>query len=159
MSAAKPGAIKAVQGRHGAAEAAAYEPAPGELTRLSSPVRLSAEARAVWEREAPVLREAGMLTRADVMVFAQYCVATGLWRRALKGWREAGEPMMTTGPNGLEYEHPLVKQIRETQRDSQRVAEQLGLTPSARARLGLSLAEQVKQRRLSRDDPESRFFG
>ena len=156
-----PTRLKVIEGRHGAADALAYEPDPGEVERLEPTAELSPEGREVWDREAPILREAGMLSRADLTLMTQYAQAAGLYLLAHRKWRElcrkdGEERLLSKYPNGNVAEHPLLQTMRRWQKESVALGGHLGLSPAARSRLGLSSSEQAKQR--AKADLKRRFL-
>ena len=171
-----PNKQKALEGRHGAEEALKHEPRMPEPESLAPPIRLDRYAKAVWERAAPILDEVGYLKKIDLGLLAQYCVAFGLWLKTYKQWIREGRPSLYTNPNGTMHEHPLIKVWREAQKDALSLGNQLGISPSARSKLGFEFSETVKNRRKygtgdeetpekpevappQEETPEQRFFG
>lgn len=60
------------------------EPDPTYLQDLTPPEWLSAQAREVWEQEAPKFRRARLLTEVDVLAFAALCQSAADYRRAVR---------------------------------------------------------------------------
>ncbi|MDQ0347865.1 phage terminase small subunit P27 family [Ancylobacter vacuolatus] len=99
---------------------------------LDPPEWLSPDARAEWERVAPILiEERRTLTMTDVATLANYCVAVG---RAAEAERLITSEGMIyhskTGPK----KHPAVAISSDAQTQARLLAGELGLTPVSRSR-------------------------
>jgi len=103
----------------------------------------------------PELAACGVLTALDRAAFAAYCQAYGRWRQAEealalfaeKDTATKGITIKTT--NGNVIQNPLVGVASKAMADMVRYGNELGLTPSSRARVdGLDIST----------DPGSRFF-
>ncbi|MCY4129013.1 MAG: phage terminase small subunit P27 family [Gammaproteobacteria bacterium] len=124
-----------------------HEPKVERVDRLEPPIRLDRYAKAVWERAAPILDEVGYLTKIDLGLLAQYCVAFGLWLKTYKEWIREGRPALYKNPNGTMHEHPLIKVWRDAQKDAVSLGNQLGISPTARSKLGFEFSETIKNQR------------
>jgi phage terminase small subunit len=71
----KPSVIETLQGRPGRRSPNNQEPMPPALSQaeLISPVRLTAGAQRIWDRDSKIAYAVGCLTMADTRSFALYC--------------------------------------------------------------------------------------
>ena len=114
-------------------------PAPG-IPR--PPAWLTREARAEWRRVCPELCRLGVVTIADGSSLVRYCEAHATYVAAAKAI-----PFFVT--DDLDRSRAL-RHLRDARAAATREAEQLGLTPSSRARLSVGKPKQ---------DELSRFLG
>lgn len=120
---------------------------PFAIVPGSSPVRelldppdwLSTDARAEWDRVAPILiEERHTLTVTDIATLANYCVAVG---RAAEAERIiATEGMIYQSKTGPK-KHPAVAISSDAQTQARLLAGELGLTPVSRSRPGARASE------------------
>lgn len=107
------------------------------LTEVPSPPKwLSDSARAEWRRVAPVLVERRVLAVTDLGVLAAWCAAMGDIRDIRE--RIAEEGMVVDGKR-----HPLLLQLNAAMGQVKALGLELGLSPTARAKVGASPEEQV----------------
>jgi len=97
------------------------------------PALLKGEALREWKRITPQLAAVGILTRLDLAVLAAYCQA---WAR----WLDAESNLIKTGPvvkalSGYPMLNPWLCIANKAMQQIQRLAAELGLTPSARTRI------------------------
>jgi P27 family predicted phage terminase small subunit len=99
----------------------------------SCPSFLDGAARATWRQVAPALHRLGLLTELDGTILAAFCTAAARWRAAERVLRTEGLTMIV--PQGL-LARPEVAIARLERAAAVRFGAELGLTPTARARLG-----------------------
>jgi P27 family predicted phage terminase small subunit len=116
-------------------------PKPGTLANspLMSlprcPSHLNDVARKEWRRLATPLHEAGILTLADRAALAGYCQAYARWVEAED--KLAGTPTLLKTPSGYVQQSPWLTVANKQLEIMGRYMSELGLSPSARARLKL----------------------
>ena len=111
------------------------EPKP-ELGAPSPPAWLSREAKAEWKRVTPELTRVGVLAQIDRSILVGYVESWSDFHAAVKAVRDSGTTFAT--PNGSIAKHPNVTVMNESRVAFLRFAQELGLSPSARARLAAS---------------------
>lgn len=104
----------------------------GALPRC--PAHLSEVARREWRRLAPVLHSAGILTVADRAALAAYCQAYGRWVEAEEQLQQTLALLKV--PSGYVQQSPWLSVANKQLELMGRYMSELGLTPSARTRLG-----------------------
>ena len=113
------------------------QPAALASTGLASlprcPDHLSSTARKEWRRLAKPLFEAGVLTLADRGVLAGYCQAYSRWAEAERKLAET--PMLIKAPSGYIQQSPWLSIANKQLELMGRFMAEMGLTPTARARL------------------------
>ena len=127
-----------------------HEPKPPE-DRPVCPRHLTKDQRAVWRKLSTHLRKVGLLTSVDADTMERYAVAYVRWRQCEK-WIEG---------HGIKYpiknkkgevtsiaQFPEVSEARSLAKQLLEMAREFGLTPAARARIGIdtvaSKAREVK---------------
>lgn len=109
---------------------------PGEAP--DKPAWLSPEASAEWDRLAPMLASLDLLTALDRAAFALYCQTWADFVRAVQEVRQAG---ITYEVEGNLKTHPAVKIASNAAKQLLQMAGEFGMTPAARTRLRIELAE------------------
>ena len=112
------------------------------------PATLSALAGALWDREVPKMVDAGLLDRIDGLLLGQYFEAAALAAVAVRNMSNDDgvvEPLLLvpnnfTGEMGLK-KSPGVAVWKDAVATMRQLAAEFGLTPSARARLGVLSAQ------------------
>lgn len=108
-------------------------------TRLAAlprcPPHLSAVAQKEWRRLATPLHEAGLLTLADRAALAAYCAAYARWMEAEE--KLSDTPPLLKTPSGYVQQSPWLSVANKQMELMARFMAELGLSPSARARLRL----------------------
>lgn len=135
----QPTKLRLIKGNPGKRPIPENEPQP-EAVAPEPPDHLSTEAREEWDRLAPALAGLGLLTAHDMATFGAYCQAYGRWRQAEKAMKGL-EPVVKTG-NGSLMQHPMVGIANRAAADVVKYAAEFGLTPSARARIGVDLSKK-----------------
>jgi P27 family predicted phage terminase small subunit len=93
------------------------------------PAHLCPAARIVWIRLAPSLVMYGLLSELDHDLFAGYCEATVAW--------EAAKALVVTAEKDAD-KHRHARVARQNLRSMAELSDRLGLSPTARLRLGIS---------------------
>ncbi|TVR11940.1 MAG: phage terminase small subunit P27 family [Salinarimonadaceae bacterium] len=99
-----------------------------------APEWLTEEARAEWERVAPVLVLRQALTTDNLATLEGYCLAIGTVRRSQMQIAKDGETVQT--PTGIIRRHPAYQTLFQAQTEARRLAAELGLTPASRSKAG-----------------------
>lgn len=107
--------------------------APDAMPRC--PPHLNAVARKEWRRLATPLFEMGVLSVTDRAALAGYCAAWARWVEAEEHLAK-GPPLLKT-PSGYVQQSPWLGIANKQLEIMARFMAELGLTPSARARLRL----------------------
>ncbi len=103
-----------------------------------SPIRLSARARAHWERLVPMLLNLKVLTIVDGDALAAYCTVLERWELATVA---IAKGIIITDDRGNDRPNPAVRIQSDALRHMATFESVFGLTPSARSRLGGSIDE------------------
>ena len=127
-----PTAIKELEGNPGKRPLNAKEPKPVKKAR-SCPKWLEPEAKKEWRRLSKQLEQLGVLTELDMASFAAYCQAYARYKEAEEFITQHGSIVKT--PSGYWQQVPQVAQAQTYSKIMLRLAEQFGLTPSARSRI------------------------
>lgn len=101
----------------------------------------------LWREVCTLLIEAGIATAGDLYAIEQFVMATLESRRAFFELRTEGSTVDTINPAGDragKTTHPAYRVWRDSNATMLRWAEHLGLTPVARARLGLAVGKGRK---------------
>src|SRR5262245_51068611 len=77
--AAKPTALKVLQGNPGHEALNTREPKPAPIAP-KCPSWLDADAKREWKRVAPELEKLGLLTQVDMVALAGYCQSYSTWK-------------------------------------------------------------------------------
>lgn len=105
----------------------------------AAPAHFDDDQREAWDY-AVAHSPAGMLKLVDAGVLECWVVAHCMHRTAVKAVQAAGSLMVTT-PNGLQVQSPYVPIINRQAQIMMRAASELGFTPTARPKIGLSGGE------------------
>jgi P27 family predicted phage terminase small subunit len=108
------------------------KPGPGIPT---CPTWLSVAAKREWKRLTPELARMGLLSKLDRNMLAGYCSAYALWQQAQEVLNQQGTVYVS--PKGKLETRPEVEIARTTGEMMQGFANELGLTPTSRARMNL----------------------
>jgi len=128
-----PTALHLLRGNPGKRRRNPREPRPPPLEVLEAPPWLDPAAREEWQRLAPLLGQLGIVTATDADALAAYCVAWVTWKEATKKLREGGLVVKTD--DGKPVVSPYVKIAHLAMAHCARLLVELGMTPSARARV------------------------
>jgi P27 family predicted phage terminase small subunit len=97
------------------------------------PAYLTREGKKHWRELLVDLRRSHIVETVDRGTLAQMCEAWSTWMKALAIVKREG--IVSRGSTNQLVKHPAVQMMSDASRDYLRLAEQYGLTPSARARL------------------------
>ena len=114
------------------------------------PIWLKGDAKREWDRVVPQLAEAGVLTGLDGGQLERYCDAYGNWLEARADVKKRGPTIK--GPFGP-TNNPNVKRAFDERKEADRLAQELGLSPSARSRV------KVPEKTPTVDESEGFLFG
>jgi P27 family predicted phage terminase small subunit len=147
----KPTAQKKLEGTYrkdrDPSAGAAFEPPPGAP---QAPKWLDKEAKAEWARVVPLLLEGKVLTLLDGGALERYCVAHSNWVKAQRDVQKNGLVLKTQfGPQ----KNPAVKIAFDERAAAKQLAQELGLSPSARTRV------KVAEKTAEKDQDEAFLFG
>ncbi|MDP5306247.1 phage terminase small subunit P27 family [Paracoccus spongiarum] len=132
----KPTALKLLEGNPGKRPISGQEPKPPSGAP-TCPAHLSPTAKAEWKRLAGVLNGIGLLTRIDRAVMAAYCQSYGRWVEAERKLAET--PAILKTPAGYLQVSPWMGIANKQVELMTRLMAELGLSPSARARLAIQV--------------------
>lgn len=147
----KPTAQKKLEGTYrkdrDPSAGAAFEPPPGVPVR---PKWLDKEACAEWDRVVPLLLAGKVLTELDGGALERYCVAHSNWVKAQRDVQRNGVVLRTKfGP----MNNPNVRIAKDERAAAKQLAQELGLSPSARTRVKVTTPQAEE------DKDESFLFG
>lgn len=135
----KPVEVKRREGNRGKTAATQPVVIGGKVAAPERPVGLSARARKVWAEVVPDLHAGGVLDSVDGPILGVFCELIAMTRRAWKLADETGP--VRKGKRGSTKAGELAAALDLTAQVRQ-YAEQYGLTPSARSRLGVGKPSQ-----------------
>jgi len=104
---------------------------------------LTSVARKEWRRLAKPLHDVGILTVADRAALAAYCQSYARWVEAERKLKET--PVLLKTPSGYVQQSPWLSVVNKQLELMGRYMAELGLTPSARSRIGLVEAMESQQ--------------
>ena len=128
----KPTGMKQLEGNPGKRKLNEHEPKP-EKKAPACPKWLEPEAKKEWKRLARKLEQMGVLTEVDMAAFAGYCQSYARWKEAEEFITQYGTIVRT--PSGYWSQVPQVSIAQTNLKIMSKLAEQFGLTPSARSRI------------------------
>ena len=107
----------------------------------SPPSTLDREAAAEWRRVVPKLAEIGMLSKVDRAGLAEYCRVWSMLQRCHATLKEEGDYLESL--KGHLYPHPAGAMMVKLSTVLRAYLSEFGLTPAARARLAVEVAEKA----------------
>lgn len=109
------------------------------------PAFLKGEARKEWARVVPQLEQLGILSELDQGRLADYCAAHGLAVDATRKYSSRGKDggLMVTINGSQRVKNPLIKIAQEARAQARLLAQEFGLTPSARSRISAPDKDQA----------------
>ena len=138
----KPPALALIEGNPGRRKIRAA-PKPPEGMPLA-PAYIEGYALEEWQRGVGGLYAMGVIAEIDQTMLASYCLMYQRWRDAENEIAKSG--MTETTKNGNTVQHPAVGIANTSFQNMLKVAEQYGLTASARARLAIGTDTQKKSK-------------
>jgi P27 family predicted phage terminase small subunit len=133
--AAKPTALKVLEGNPGKRPLPKGEPQPGNVTRIKPPSYLPPLAKKEWRVILPQLQSLGLISDLDIYGLAAYCNAYATWVDALGQIKKTGA--LVRSPNGYPMPSPWIKISRDAQDEMMRWLKEFGMTPAARSRVSV----------------------
>lgn len=129
----KPTALKILTGNPGKRALNDREPIPQAIPP-TPPAWLAKEALVEWDRLVAELAALGIITRLDMAILAGYCQA---WARVVKLEATVAKKggAVIVSPTGGPYPSPWQAALNKAYELVHKFGSELGLTPSARARL------------------------
>lgn len=103
----------------------------------AAPKDFAAPERALWSRSIRALRELGLWHDSDTDAVERYCRASASARLAAERIKDEG--YTSRGSMGQQVISPAATLERQARLDADKLAGELGLTPSARKRLGVEV--------------------
>jgi P27 family predicted phage terminase small subunit len=134
------------------------EPQPPPA-RPTCPAWLDRQAKAVWRQLIPRLATFGLLSQVDGAALARYCVLTVRWRGAMQFIQQYGETYPIKNEQGAiigMQPFPQTWIMKSLGAELLRLEREFGMTPSARAALGMHGREQPPEE--SHAEGPERFF-
>ena len=132
----KPTRFKVIEGNPGKRPINGREPQPPG-SQPTCPAHLSGPAKAEWKRLAKNLNRMGVLTQVDRAALAAYCQAYGRWVEAERALAET--PTLLKTPAGYVQASPWLTIANKQLELMHKFMAELGLTPSARSRLAITV--------------------
>jgi P27 family predicted phage terminase small subunit len=127
----------------------------GKVLDFPPPAELPESAAATWRLLVPELAAVGWVDLVDREMLTQLCYACGLAAELRRAIERDGVMLPTYVRDGNEvgsHLNPAVNAHARQQAVIKSIGEQFGLTPSARARLGLTVAKGIQAARVLTDD-------
>jgi P27 family predicted phage terminase small subunit len=152
----KPAALRALEGgstvshRRPPVEAVIGNPVDttaGET--LEAPEHLPLEAVDVWNEVVPTLAEVGLARSVDALALEALCTHLAIARAVMAKLVADGggaldvDAFISRTAKGVPVVSPWHRILRDSWREAMRVGEHYGLTPVARARLGIALLQRT----------------
>ena len=137
----KPTVLKIREGNPGKRPIHGNEPQPSG-SQPTCPAHLSPTAKAEWKRLAQSLNKIGLLTQVDRAALAAYCQCYGRWVEAERKLTET-PPLLKT-PAGYVQPSPWLAISSKQLELMAKFMVELGLTPSSRSRLAISIPTRPK---------------
>jgi P27 family predicted phage terminase small subunit len=104
--------------------------------QIKCPTWLSKEAKKFWKKLVPMLEETeGLLQISDQTALEAFCETYSQWKEASVILKKEGMTFST--PNGYIQQRPEVAIVQKASKALMDYMNAFGLTPSARARLGI----------------------
>lgn len=151
----KPKAILQLSGSW-RGKARGKEPEAEPPDKLRCPAWLEPIAKTTWRNVVQQMKTMGILSMADADMVARYSDTMARWRAARKFIREKGEgyPVYKDGHIVAVRKYPHTVAASQLLSDLDRMANLLGLSPSARASLAVENKGQIEHE----PDEKARFF-
>lgn len=132
----KPTRLKLIDGNPGKRPINGREPQPPSA-QPTCPAHLNPSAKAEWKRLARDLNRIGLLTLIDRAALAAYCQSYGRWVEAERKLKET--PLLLKTPAGYVQHSPWLTIANKERELMAKYMAELGLTPSARSRLAITV--------------------
>lgn len=129
----KPTALKLLRGNPGKHRLNLHEPQHDPLDPAIPPDVVDPVAQAEWTRVARLLIDRGQVTTVDRTVLTGYCVKYAQWLALER--EAAAHPFIVRSPSGYPIPNPALGMANKVFSLLLKTAAELGITPSARARV------------------------
>jgi P27 family predicted phage terminase small subunit len=133
----------------------ATEPKP-DPTRPRCPAWLDDEAKLAWRQLIPQLDAMRVLTRIDGNALTRYCQLWARWKKAELFMQKHGDTYPLKDESGrikCLMQFPQVASANKLAAQLTRLEQEFGMTPSARTRISVPVAQ------IAPDPVKARFFG
>jgi P27 family predicted phage terminase small subunit len=128
----KPTALKVLEGRKGAAKAAANEPKPRPITDAEPTSSLQPRERELFDAAMAELQPMGHVGVIDLPTVTLWACSYAEWERCAADVRKRGA--IVAGARGRErVKNPSAGMARDYATIANRLATELGMTPAARS--------------------------
>lgn len=146
----KPTNLKRLEGNPGKRRLPTNEPTP-PMEMPSPPAHLDEYALEEWNRVAEGLNAMGVLAGVDQATFAAYCAAYSRWRLAeeelnILAKKSKLQSLVLKTVSGNWIQQPLIGIANKAAGDMVRFAAEFGMSPSARAHLGIDISKRQKSK-------------
>ena len=145
MSRKKSDNEKRLQGRTTGKNGREGMTAPENLPAVpEAPERMTDAAKAAWSKLGPELHRRGMLTELDLIPLEVLCTSVGHYLSIQKAIEDAPD-LIVKGSTGQPMVNPLHKELVRYSEVIRKWAAELGLTPTARDKMGVPLDRLAPQ--------------
>jgi len=135
-----PTHLKLIAGNPGKRKINYNEPTP-DSKAPQQPPDMDGDEMAAWLYVTGELEKMGILASSDLGIITAYCTHWGTYTRAKRAFQEGGSQDVITTITGSLKKSPFL-QIQETAlRNLERTSSELGLTPSSRTRIHVSIPD------------------
>ena len=146
----KPTRVKELEGNPGKRRLPINEPQP-PMNMPDPPAHLDTYALEEWGRIAEGLNAMGVLAGIDQGALAAYCAAYSRWRSAEEELKELAkksrlQALVLKTVSGNWIQQPLIGIANKAAGDMVRFAGEFGMTPRARAALGVDPGKKTKSK-------------
>ena len=129
----QPTKLRVLRGNPGKHPFNPAEPTPTALQNPPPPDWIDGEAKAEWERIAPMLGRLGLITETDLHALTAYCEAWATWKGATQQIRKWG--MVLKAKDDIPKVSPYVKIAHNALLQMRGLLLEFGMTPSSRTRM------------------------
>jgi P27 family predicted phage terminase small subunit len=106
---------------------------PQQLGKAVCPKWLCAEGKKHWREVAPELEARGVLTALDQGAFIMFCQSWATWQHTQQTLDREG--LTVKSKKGVVRPHPLLRVLRDSERQYHTLGREFGLTPLSRPRV------------------------
>ena len=141
----KPSKLKVLNGNAGKHNISDKEPQPEEYEEVPEPPwYMDYYAKKEWERQIKHLIEKGLVTKADLTMFEEYCQMHAHCVRLHNKIQEEGYEFRTGDDGHYRQSAPAASILDKFLTQKTNLAEQLGLTASARTNIEVDVKDDSK---------------
>ena len=106
------------------------------MLTVKPPAGLETAGKRSFDRTVVTLTAFGERAEDFADAIERYCRAVDAASAIRRGWNARGCPVLASGAAGQPRPHPLLNELRESERHALAMSEALLLTPASRARAG-----------------------